>query len=109
MKGRQILDGALIARECIHSRYKDKIPSLMCKFDLEKAYDRVDLGFLLYKIRKMGFGPRWKKWIQECLSSAMFSILMTGSPKGFFPPQRDLRQGDPMSPFLFYYSWRGPQ
>lgn len=40
--GRQILDGVLIANECIHSRFKTRRPSLICKLDFEKAYDRVD-------------------------------------------------------------------
>ena len=37
----------------------------------------------------------------ECVSSAHFSILVNGSPKGFFPVSRGLRQGDPLSPFPF--------
>lgn len=56
--GRQILDGILIAKECFHSRFKDKLLGLICKVDLEKAFDRVDWNFLSYTMARMGFGLR---------------------------------------------------
>eukprot|EP00268_Persea_americana_P020224 TRINITY_DN20445_c0_g1_i1.p1 TRINITY_DN20445_c0_g1~~TRINITY_DN20445_c0_g1_i1.p1 ORF type:complete len:150 (+),score=21.65 TRINITY_DN20445_c0_g1_i1:600-1049(+) len=69
VKGRQILDDILVANECVHSRYKEKRPGLICKLDLGKAYDRVDWKFLQYMLTRMGFGEKWRKWIQECESS----------------------------------------
>ena len=63
VKGRQILDGVLVANECIHSRYKDKSPGLICKLHLEKAFDMVHWDFLLYLLRRMGFRDKWRDWI----------------------------------------------
>ena len=49
----------------------------------------------------MGFGSQWLSWIKWCISTASFSVLINGSPAGFFPSSRGLRQGDPLSPYLF--------
>lgn len=66
--GRQILDGVLIANECIHSRTRQRRPGLIYKLDLEKAYDRVDWDFLQYVLRRMGFCIKLCAWIKECVS-----------------------------------------
>lgn len=98
---RQILDGVIIANECIHSRYRQRKPGIICKLDLEKAYDRVYWEFLQYLMTRTRFGVKWQGWISECLRSAIFSILINGCPTGFFSATRGLLQGDPLSPILF--------
>ncbi|RVW84852.1 putative mitochondrial protein [Vitis vinifera] len=68
---------------------------------LRWAYDPVTWDFLDHVLEKKGFSPRWRKWMRGCLSSVSFAVLVNGNGKGWFKASRGLRQGDPLSPFLF--------
>lgn len=99
--GRQILDAALIANEVVDDVKSLKKKGLVFKLDFEKAYDRVNWGFLDKVMDRKGFGERWRKWISGCLSSCTFAVIVNGEPKSWFKGERGVRQGDPLSPFLF--------
>ena len=101
LKGRQILDFFLIAFECLDSRLKAGVPGVLCKLDIEKAYDHVNLEFLMFLLQQCGFSDKWRRWIRCCISTVKFSILIKGCPFDFFGSYRGLRQGDPLSLFLF--------
>uniref|UniRef100_A0A2N9HBE7 Reverse transcriptase domain-containing protein n=1 Tax=Fagus sylvatica TaxID=28930 RepID=A0A2N9HBE7_FAGSY len=97
----QIWDSVLNSNEVLDSWLKQGTPGVMCKVDIEKAYDHVYWGFLIYLLHQSGFLMKWCNWIWFCISTIRFSVIINGYPQGFFASSRGLRQGDPLSPLLF--------
>eukprot|EP00253_Pinus_taeda_P026017 PITA_26017 len=107
VEGRQILDGLVVTQEVIHSLKFKKQKGMMIKLDLSKAYDRLSWKYLEKVLESFGFNRRWIGWIHSMISSPNFSILVNETPSKTFTASRGIRQGDPLSLFLFILAAEG--
>lgn len=80
-----------MVHEAIHAAMKSRQRRMMLKLDIRKAYDRVDRSFLLVVLAKFGFCKCWIKWISSMVMQFNASVLVNGSPQGFFPTSRGIR------------------
>lgn len=101
VQGRQILDGVFITNELIDLRIMSKQGGVVFKIDLKKVCDHVEWSFVIYMLRRFGFRDKCGSWMGKCISTTSFTVLVNGSPFRLFKPSRGIRQGVPLSPFLF--------
>ena len=86
----------------MHSIKVEKKQVFILKPDLVKDFDRVNWTFLRLVLLQIGVPIIGVNWILGCVESCNFAVLINGTPSKFFLVLRDIRQGCPLSPLLFF-------
>jgi len=101
IRGRSITENFVYAMELVQCCHKRKVPTLVVKLDFAKAFDTVSWEALDTVLQSRGFNNVWRRWMRDILQSSRSAVLVNGCPGPWLDCKRGLRQGNPLSPYLF--------
>ncbi len=101
VEGRSIFNNTFLAQEAQDWAKESDQDLVLLLLDFEKAFDRIKWSFLFEALAKLGFCPQWIRWVSSLYGSASSAIKLNGVEGSPFPLARSVRQGWPLSPYLF--------
>lgn len=108
--GKLISNNVLLACEILHTLQQKRVGKkifMAVKLDMSKVYDRVEWNFIKEIMVRMGFNMNWIETLMKCLTTVSYSVVVNGYIRESFQLTKELRQSDPLSPFLFLICGEG--
>jgi mannosylglycoprotein endo-beta-mannosidase len=104
VEGRSILDNVIMAQEGLGWAEESNQDLVLLLLDFEKAFDRIEWGFLFRALEQLGFSQTWVHWVTSLYREATSAIKVNGVPGPVFQLARSVRQGCPLAPYLFIFA-----